>query len=252
MVMKILAAVLFVGSLAAQPTPAPSFEAATIKPSIDVPGHSGSHSRTGMLQLQGQTLRGLIRVAYHLIDAQVAGGPKWMDSDRFDVNAKARGPAEDPELMLMLQSLLAERFKLTFHHEKKEYQGYVLVIAKGGLKIQPVEPGEASSNSSSNDKRASMDAGHIPMSKLADILSRSLRAPVEDATGATGVYSFKLEWTPDDQSARVPSRDGAALPVEEGPSIYTAIQTKLGLKLEPRKVPMDVLVIDSAEKPSEN
>jgi uncharacterized protein (TIGR03435 family) len=96
----------------------PAFEAATIKPSKDRPGHTGSHSRTGMIVLTGQTLKGLICAAYDVKDFQVSGGPKWMDDDRFDINAKAEGAADGPQLKNMLQTLLADRFQLVFHREQ--------------------------------------------------------------------------------------------------------------------------------------
>lgn len=229
---------------------APAFAAATIKPSVDAPGHSGSHSRTGMLVMQGQTLQGLLRSAYHLTPNQVEGGPKWAESERYDINAKAEGPAEDRELMRMLQSLLSERFKLKFHIEKKEFSGFAIVAAKGGLKIKPVAEERDKTHSNSNGLLASIEAEGVTMATVADQLSRALRMPVSDATGIGGAFSFKLEWTPDDlAAARTASGDKAAA---GPPTIFTALQEQLGLKLESRKVPMDVYVIDSAEKPGEN
>lgn len=232
--------------LAQSPAP-PAFEAATVKPSVDEPGHSGSHSRRGMLVMQGQTLHSLVRSAYHLTPNQVEGGPRWTESERYDINAKSEGPADDPELMRMLQTLLAERFKLKFHIDKKEFSGYVLVAAKGGLKIKPVGAETNRTHSNSNGLVSSIEVEGSTLKTLADVLSRSLRMPVGDASGIDGAFTFKLEWTPEDLAgARADS--GVAGP----PTIFTALQEQLGLKLESRKVPMDVYVIDSAEKPGEN
>ena len=97
----------------------PAFDAATIKPSKDEFGHSGWHSRPGAIVLTGQTLKGLICIAYRVKDSQVSGGPKWLDGNRFDINAKSEGPAGDPELRNMLQTLLTDRFQLVFHREQK-------------------------------------------------------------------------------------------------------------------------------------
>jgi uncharacterized protein (TIGR03435 family) len=233
----------------AQPSATPkAFEVASIKPSNAEPGSSGWHSdRGGLLRMNNQTLRSLIVIAYSLYDAQVSGGPKWLATDRFDINAKAEGPTGDSEQPLreMLQSLLADRFKLSFRREKKDMAGYALAVAKGGLKIQPVE----ADGSRSSGGRGKITAQGASMPKLAELLSRRLSIPVEDATGVAGVFNLTLEWAPEEQGlkATATSTDAPA-----GPSIFTALQEQLGLKLESRKIPMDVLVIDRAEKPTEN
>jgi len=237
--------------LMAQPATAPlAFEAATVKPSQESPHHSGMHTRTGLLMIQGETLQTLIRTAYHLTPNQVEGGPKWAESDRYDINAKSEGPAEDDELLRMLQTLLADRFKLKFHIEKKEFSGYALVVAKGGLKIHPVDKEVDRTNSDSTSQHVSVEFEGGTLGRLADVLSRSLPVPVVDQTGVTGAFTFKLEWARDDLSAGGGSSDGSG--AAAGPTIFTALQQQLGLKLESRKVPMDVYVIDSAEKPGEN
>jgi uncharacterized protein (TIGR03435 family) len=244
----LIAAAIF---LMAQPATAPlTFEAATIKPTAEGPHHSGMHTRTGLLMIQGETLQRLVRTAYQLTPNQVEGGPKWTDSDRYDINAKSEGPAEDDELLRMLQSLLAGRFKLKFHIEKREFAGYALVVAKGGLKIHPVEKEVDKTHLESDDQHVSAAFEGGTLGRLADVLSRSLPMPVMDQTGITGAFTFKLEWARDDLSARGGSSDGSG--AAAGPTIFTALQQQLGLKLESRKVPMDVYVIDSAEKPGEN
>src|SRR5271163_4625974 len=113
----------------------PAFEAATIKPSKAQPGRSSTHTRTGMTVLTGKTLKGLICSAYDVKDFQVSGGPKWLDDDRYDINAKAEGAANGRQLDAMLQTLLADRFQLAIHREQKLGPTYALVLVKSGLKI---------------------------------------------------------------------------------------------------------------------
>jgi uncharacterized protein (TIGR03435 family) len=215
----------------------PAFEAATIKPSKDQPGHSGSHSRTGMIVLTGQTLKGLICAAYQVKDFQVSGGPKWMDGDRFDINARAEGAADGPQLKNMLQTLLADRFQLVFHHEQKIGPAYALVLVKSGLKIKPVE---GASGSNSNGSKGQLTVTGMTMPTFADLLTRELKTPVVDLTETPGAYDFKLEWSLEGDKDDAQS------------ALFAALQSQLGLKLESRKLPIDLIVVDRAEKPSEN
>ncbi len=215
----------------------PTFEAATIKPSKDDPGHSGSHTRTGMMILTGQTLKGLICSAYGVKDYQVSGGPKWIEADRFDINAKAAGAANDAELHEMLQSLLADRFQLVFHREEKIGPGYALVLAKSGLKITPVE---GVSGTNSNGRKGQLEVTGMTMARLAETLSRELKTPVIDLTETPGAYNFKLQWLTEGDADDLRS------------ALFAALQAQLGLKLEARKIPVEMIVVDRAEKPSEN
>jgi uncharacterized protein (TIGR03435 family) len=229
---KIICA-LFIASCAfAQ---APAFEAATIKPSKGEFG-KGWDSHPGTITLTGQTLKGLICIAYHMKDVQVSGGPKWVDGDRFDINAKSAGGEDEPQLVIMLQSLLAERFQLVFHHEEKTSSNYALVVAKSGLKIKPSE----AEGSRSSGSKGRLVAQGLTMAKLADQLTRRVGAAVIDLTGVSGGFDFTLEW----------STEGDANDVQS--ALFAALQEKLGLKLEMRKLPMDLIVVDKAEKPSEN
>jgi len=111
---------------------APAFEAASIKPSPEAEGHSGWHTRTGYIVLQNLTLRRLVATAYGVTDDRVLEGPKWVESDRFLIEARAAGPADEPELLKMLQSLLAERFQLAIHRDSRIVDGYHLMTIKGG------------------------------------------------------------------------------------------------------------------------
>jgi uncharacterized protein (TIGR03435 family) len=223
---------------------APAFEAAAIKPSNQPPGHSSMHTRTGMMTCSNVSLRQLIRDAYRVNDNQIDGGPKWMDADRFDINARAAGPAEGKVIVTMLQNLLADRFQLRFHKETRPLPGYALVITKGGMKIKPVEAGETNSNTNSNNRHVVHNMEHVSMAAFAEVLSRQLHAPVSDETGANGVYSFTLEYMLEEMSAAASRSDA-----QDDVTVFTALQEKLGLKLEARKVPTEIFIIDSAEKP---
>jgi uncharacterized protein (TIGR03435 family) len=186
-------------------------------------------------------------------ESQIVGGPKWAGEDRYDIDAKAAGPAGDRELMLMLRSLLSERFKLAFHRDTRELPGYALVVAKSGLKAKRSQP---DAGCRSNASRVSIDAEACGMRQLAQKLSEVIHLPVADLTGVEGEFDFRLKWTPDDMQAKPPSGGDkpGTVPVDlaNGPSVFAALQEQLGLRLEPRKVPTEVLVIDHAEKASEN
>lgn len=215
-------------------TAPPAFDAASIKASTAAPGSgSGITTDTGRIAARNVTLKRCIRGAYDIPESRIVGGPRWADEDRFDIDAKAPGPAGGHDLMAMLQQLMAERFKLVIHRETRPLSGYALVLGKKGIAAKPSEPGE---RSSSNATRHSIDATGCSTGCMAMKLSEVLHAPVADATGLDGNFDFKLEWTPDDLQSQV----------------FPALEEQLGLKLEGRKVPTEVIVIDSARKPSEN
>lgn len=227
----------------------PTFEVAAIKPSVDPPGSlSGIFESKGRINAKNVTLKRCVRGAYNIPEPQIVGGPKWVDQDRYYIEAKTTVPAGDQDLMLMLQTLLADRFKLILHREQRPLTGYRLVVAKGGVKAQPSAPDRSSVGHS---QRGRIDAEACTMAQLALKLSEVLQKPVLDTTGIPERFDLKLEWTPDEMQAKPPSADqrGSAT---DGPSIFAALQEQLGLKLEAGKIPTEVLVIDSAEKPSEN
>jgi len=239
--------------LAQQGTVLPAFEVASIKPSLDPPGSvSGIFESKGRISAKNVTLRRCVRGAYNVPEPQILGGPSWADQDRYQIEAKATVPADDLELMLMLRALLAERFKLVFHREQRAIPGYRLVLGKGGLKAQASAPDRGSVGRSQRER---IEAEGCTMAQLALKLAEALHQPVLDATGVAGKFDLKLEWTPDDMQAKPPSADqrsGNAPEPGAGPSIFAALQEQLGLKLEGSKVPAEILVIDSAEKPSAN
>lgn len=231
----------------------PAFEVASVKPSLDPPGSVvGISEGKGRISAKNVTLKRCVRGAYNVPEPQIIGGPRWADQDRYDIEAKATVPAGGHELMLMLQTLLADRFKLVFHREQRAIPGYRLVTGKGGLKAQISAPDRGSVGRS---QRGRIEAEGCTMAQLALKLAEVLHQPVLDATRVAGKFDLNLEWTPDDMQAKPPSADQRSGNVPEsdaGPSIFAALREQLGLKLESSKVPAEVLVIDSAEKPSAN
>lgn len=244
---KRIAALLFWAAIPAFPQ-SPAFDAASIKPSKVGTDSSSWNSHLGYLIMKNQSLQRLVAIAYGFNDDQrVLGGPKWVASDRFDIEARAVGPAKDPELLQMLQNLLAERFHLTVHRETKSGPGFALTPIKGGIKIQP---DETEGKQVWNSRRGSIVAQRVSMPRLAESLSRLVGAPVVDKTDVKGVYSFTLEWTPDSQNR--PGPDGAPVGASGGLSLDEVLAHQLGMKLENTKMPVEVIVIDKAEKPAEN
>ncbi len=251
----ILAVTLFqVAHCLGQTPAAPAFEVASVKVSKAPPGGSDSDSTVGSIRMRNFTLRRCIQLAYNVKESQVLGGPKWLDSDRYDIDAKSAAAARDRELMMMLQTLLAERFQLALHRESKTYPGYALVVSKAGLKMHAVEPGE----SDLSTHNGSMTAEKASMANLAEDLSRRLRVPVVDASRVTAVFVFKFEFPPRDNSTaprhwRYPmGMRMASDPASYEAALSHALEDQLGLKLEARKIQQEVLVIDRAEKPAEN
>ena len=252
---------LAAASLFAQKT----FEVATIKPNAEndhrvmfriLPG--GGFSATGA------NLRMLITQAYNVKDFQVTGGPGWLATDRFDVNAKAEATTErvSPDTFRpMLQSLLAERFLLKFHKETKEMPVYALVAGKGPHKMKAAETpagGAPQQRGMMRIGRGQANLQGVNMAGLVQLLSQQLGRPVIDKTGIEGAFDVELRWTPEPGQGGGPF-GGAPPPPEaiaqsdsSGPSIFTAIQEQLGLKLDSTKGPVEIMIIDSATKPTEN
>ena len=228
----LLLALAFTPALAAQ---TPVFEVASIKPhKPDPTGSGGLSAQHGRLNFINVTLKNLITSAYELRDFQISGGPAWIDSERYDLVAKAENDAGGKELWMMVRPLLAERFKLAVHTDTKDLPVYDMVVSKRGSKLRPAAP---DAQGSSRMGRSSFTADRISMSNFSFILSSIVDRPVLDKTGLVGDFALKLDWAPRDP---------------DGPSIFTALEEQLGLKLEPRKGPVEILVIDHAERPSEN
>jgi uncharacterized protein (TIGR03435 family) len=215
------------------------FEVASIKPNRGVSITSGENIAHGTVTVTNDSLRDLIKVAYGLKDFQIAGGPQWLDADRYDIIAKAatREDISDRELRSLLQSLLADRFKLRTHSEKREETAYSLVIGRKGPMLTEHAGGKESSSTTAN---GSLRATKATTATLASTLSRILSRPVTDNTGLKGEYDYRLQWAPTEQ------------PDSPLPSIFSALQEQLGLKLNSTRTLVEILVIDGARKPSEN
>lgn len=170
-----------------------------------------------------------------------------------NIDAKAAGPVKDSQLNLMLQTLLAERFQLSLHRETREAPTYALVVGTNGSRLRKVEIGDGAEMRIGRDRLA---AHRVPMSRFAEALSNLLGRPVQDLTGMSGVFDFSLQWSPDEsQATQKPGIQGKAASAagdDTSPSLFGAVQEQLGLKLEARKGPVEIFVIDHAEKPIQN
>jgi len=231
-----------------------SFEVASVKANRSNAPPAGivGGQRNG-LTLTNLTVRELIVKAYKLQDFQLLGGPGWIHSERFDVVAKTVGEATADEKWLMLQAVLSERFKLQVHDETRERQIYTLIIARKDRRLGP----SLQRSPKPCGVGAAMPCGGLAVGRFGDLSARSLpmadfagRAltlilgqTVRDGTGLTGNYDIDLKWRP--ETAGLPPSGGS-----DRPSIFAAVQEQLGLKLEPRKGPVRVLVIDHVERPS--
>jgi uncharacterized protein (TIGR03435 family) len=231
--------------MAANATPA--FEVATVRPSK--PDSSQKIRANGhRVGLEDYSVSSMISLAYNLHKSQVIGGPAWLDSDRYDVDGvpDTEGQPSMSQMQLMFQELLADRFALKFHHDKRELPVYVITIAKGGPKLRtsnadPMHPPDVTGGGSASQQ--TMKFTNITMAGFTLEMLFQLGKPVLDQTGLTGHYDFTLQWARDDASPADPNAP---------PGFFTAIQEQLGLKMEPKKDLADVLIIDHAEKPSEN
>jgi uncharacterized protein (TIGR03435 family) len=246
-----------------KPMPAdakPGIDVATVKPSK--PGQPGKlFSFRGRSVITINTsMNDLVTFAYGLHTKQIIGAPDWFSTDQFDIDAvpDVGGQPNLMQLRLVVQSLLSDRFKLAFHHEQKELSAYLVTVSPGGPKL-------TKSTASPNDPPAFFFRGlgdltvrNMDMKEFAQGMQGSVTdKPVIDQTGLTEKYDFTLKWTPDDsQFATFRSAGAPPPPPTEDPnappSLYTAIQEQIGLKIGPGKAPDDAIVIDHVEKPSAN
>lgn len=221
-----------------------SFEVASVKPHPGIITHASDPSVKGnRVTATATTLLDWIEVAYHARRDQIVGVPGWVDSDHFDLDAKADAATITTEQMRrMLQALLAERFHLRVHHETKAVPMYALVVGKNGAKLQESSPDEPPKGSITGDGTGMhMEVARGTMAQLANRLSSNgAGRPVIDQTGLTGIYTYKLDWV------NTPGGDS------ELPSLSVALQEQIGLRLEPTTGPSDMIVIDHAERPSAN
>ena len=272
-------ALLCVTTGAAQQSP--TFEVATVKPvkSADATNRI-SIQPGGRLTFTNITLKQLIGTSYQRFgfdSREVIGGPEWVDSDRWEVLAQAKGELVGPDgfpgpAFAMLRNLLAERFRLQVHDEKRERSVYLLEFSRPdrrlGTRLRPsttdcvaimrdevrgkppaVEPGQMRP-CSIGVPPGRLRASAVTVASLATVLGSFVGRPVVDRTGLDGVFDIELEFSPESRPGFLPPDPGAAPPAGDGPSLFTALQEQLGLKLVSGRAPIDVLVIDRAERPT--
>jgi uncharacterized protein (TIGR03435 family) len=219
-----------------------AFDAASIKPTP--PDRPPFPYRVGPNSFSMRAiLKGFIMQAYEVESYQVTGGPSWVESQTYDISAKAEGAADTHQIRMMLQTLLAERFQLKVHRETRTMSGYVLSVDKGGPKLPPAKTDVPPDSPGVIQVGGGIVARDSTIKHLALGLTLQLGEPVIDQTGIAGHYDFRLRFDDSDTT-------GAATATGIG-SVFSAVR-EIGLKLEAKKLPVEVLVIDSVEPPSEN
>ncbi len=231
------------------------FEVASIRPTQETGGNSGINQKNGGMSTHNAKVIQLLQFAYSVQNYQIIGGPGWMRTDGYDIVAKfeqAEGAvklsskAETAETKARLRSLLSDRFQLKLREESKELPIYAITIGKNGHKLKAVDVGAGASmhSSSQSNGNGSLSAQRTTLKGLGDLLGNVLGRPVTNETGLDGTFDFEMKWSAD--LGPTSSAD------QSGPSIFTALQEQLGLKLESKKGPVPTFVIERLERPSEN
>jgi bla regulator protein BlaR1 len=246
-------------AVAQQQQPAKEFEVASIKLTKSVDDRMMVRLNPGGRWVgRNVPVTLLIQEGFDVRQSQISGGPSWMGSERFDIEAKpessAGGAPSSEELSVMFQSLLTSRFHLQFHRETKDVPAYALVVSKTGIKMKESDVANAGAKPTISVGPNRFKAVGMPMQMLANTLSRYLGRLVVDETGLKGNYDVTLEWTPDTppSSVAAPANDPLPAAGGGGPSIFTAVQEQLGLKLDSKKAPVQMLVIDRLDRPDPN
>ncbi len=264
----------------------PTFEAASVKAVVSdnraravMRGGPGTPD-AGQITYTNATLMSVLMRAFDVKNFQISG-PDWLTSRRYDILARVPAGATRERFNQMLQNLLAERFRLVVHHETRPIQGFDLVTGRGAVKLKPStespEPGAEPTGPPKTDSNGFpildkpglalmegvkgksvitfLTARAQPISALVDMLSREFRLPIADKTGLTGKFDFRLEFAPQPPGALPPPPSADALPEidDSAPNLTTAVQQQLGLRLNPARIPLDVVVIDRGDPtPIEN
>lgn len=247
--------------------PRPSFEVASIKPNDkDSPCCTYGGKEPGGYRIRNISLKSMISEAYELPENQISGGPSWIGSEHYDIEAKMSdsqkraieklsGREQSHQIDLMLQSLLAARFGLTVDHQPKEFAGYVLMVAKGGSKLHmsgtPEPPASKHSDNNGGSFLFAFQAKDSPLHNLVVFLSSELGRPVIDETGLNGNYDINLQVPLNSQTDVDPQTD-VDTQTDVGSAIMTTLQEQLGLTLKSQKVSADMIVITHIERPTEN
>ena len=241
--------------VASAETKVPVFDVVSIKPNKSGSGSMGIETHNDSYSATNVSLKRLLRDAYNIREDLISGVPGWAESTGFDIKAKVVDPNLDELKKLtgeqrrsMLQSFLADRFQLKVHIETKELPVYEMVVTKGSPKFHEAASGNRSADGGKTPgmwiHNNELIATAIPLTSLAAMLSRQLQRTVLDKTGLTGKYDLDLKWATEDSKE--------PLPDSSTPSIFTALQEQLGLKLQSSKGPVETLVVDHVEMPSEN
>ena len=238
-----------IGCALAQPGAAPAFDVASVKVNSTSEGRGRPNikSAPGSLTMINVTMKAALGWAYHVFPYQV-NGPGWLEGDRFDIVAKAAGPAPEDQLRLMLQKLLADRFKVALHHETKEMQAYIVLVGKNGIKFH--ESADEGDMEMKPDGQFKMNLKRATMAQLADLIGNNspFPEPVVDQTGLKGRYDISFDLS--SMLTMMSEKTGIDDAVQ---AIIQLIQEQLGLKVERHKAPIEILVVDHAERvPTEN
>jgi uncharacterized protein (TIGR03435 family) len=247
---RLLALAVFAHSgalaLADSATAAPEFDVTSVKPSRTQEGWQSIDTMPGRIRAQSITLNRCIREAYAIGPHQLVGGPGWLDSDRWEIEARAGQRVDDDAvLMLMLRKLLADRFSLALHRETRSLPAYLLEIDRKGPKMQKADPGDSDTElHGGRGGPTTLEAKKTDMDALAEILGGRMDRKVVNRTGLQGTFNFSLHWMADIMRNR---DDGA-----DDVSIFTAVGEQLGLRLRTARAPVEVFVIDHVERPAAN
>jgi uncharacterized protein (TIGR03435 family) len=228
------------------------FEVASIKPSDpNAQGRQVGWVGPGRFAARNVSVRSLLLLGYSISDFQIADLPGWVNTQGFDIDAKSDYPAKGAELVPLVKALLIDRFRLKAHIESKEHSVYELAVSKGGPKLRQVE-GNAIPQQASGSTSGSIVGPGMSMQKLASALTYRLGRVVVDRTDLSGNYDVNLEWTPDPNVATAWGASPGTTTDPAGPSIFTALREQLGLEVKPSKGRIEILVVDSIEKPTAN
>jgi uncharacterized protein (TIGR03435 family) len=241
--MRLFVAMLLAGAAFGQT--AKSFDVASVKPANCARGADFRLYPGGRLHITCLTINVILRRAYNLEHYQISGGPAWLGTDDFDIEAKSEGDPPNEEMLAMLRALLADRFQLKVRLETREQNVYALSVAKDGHKLKPPTGDRSFVRLIRYDPPTqpgvhyALDGKKANLALIALNLGQQMGRPVIDRTGIEGEYDFKVDFAIDDNP-------------ESGAPLMTAIQQQLGLKLESTKGPVETLVVEHAEKPTAN
>lgn len=229
-----------------QAAESPAFDVAAIKTAQ--PGREGIQTEPGSVTMRNVRLNDCIRWAYGVAEFQVSG-PAWLDEVRFDIFAKAGSPVPEADLRAMMQTLLAQRFHLAVHRQKKEIAALILTVSKSGHKLQPVD---TEGSPSFKTGKMTLTGQGATVEQLTSFLSNAIRNPIIDETGLKGRYNYSLDINAYVTEEMLKSA-GQGPPADAPTIIAQAVQAQLGLKLDSRKAPVEMVVVDHMDKaPTEN